>query len=117
MLSVSKPEGVLLRPLPMHIEDVGVLEHGLVAVGRLVRRDDALVGADEPPPDFDVILGHAAHRHRRRCVVPTELFYEGGRPSVGVGFEFGELRGVLEEGYYALLGGFLCVITGPDSEG
>ena len=114
MLPVSEPEGVLLRPPAMHIEDVGVLEHGPVAVGRLVGRDDALVGADELAPDLDVVLCQAAHRHRRRRVVPAELFHEGGRPSVGVGFEFGELGGVLEEGYYALFGGGNLVVLLPD---
>jgi len=35
-------------------------------------------------------------------VVPAELLYEGGCEG-GVRFQLGELVGVLEEGYYALL--------------
>ena len=39
-------QGVLLGPLAVHVELVGVLKDVPVAVGRLVGRDDALAGLD-----------------------------------------------------------------------
>jgi hypothetical protein len=53
MRAVSVAQGVFLGPVAVHVELVGVLKDVLVAVGRLVGRDDALARLDglrESPP-------------------------------------------------------------------
>jgi multidrug efflux pump subunit AcrA (membrane-fusion protein) len=46
MRAVSVAQGVFLGPVAVHVELVGVLKDVLVAVGRLVGRDDALARLD-----------------------------------------------------------------------
>ena len=53
MRAVSVAQRIFLGPAAVHVELAGVLKDVLVAVGRLVGRDDALAGLDglrESPP-------------------------------------------------------------------